>query len=139
MKQKSKPISIPTLCDTYDKDPSQLRKMIKKLGIKTITVRRSEDNRVVTAISDGDHQLLVDNFENLTAGNAGKSYVSSAEASKLLGYADNQISNFTRACKSFGYEIHKKKFNGRTQACISKKDFTKFKKIRDAIATVEVD
>ncbi len=139
MKQKAKPISIPTLCETYAKDPSQLRKMIKKLGIKTITVRRPEDNRVVTAISDADHQKLVDNYENLTAGKAGKSFISVSEASKALGYRDNQMSNFTRACKSFGYELHKRKFDGRTQSCISKKDFNKFMKIRKAIAIVEVD
>lgn len=139
MKQQAKPISIPTLCATYEKDPSQLRKMIKKLGIKTIKVRRPEDNRVVTAISDDDHQLLVDSFENLTAENAGKSFISNADAARELGYADDQLSNFARACDSYGFEIHKKKFDGRTQSCISRKDFNQFKKIRNAIAIVAVD
>jgi len=139
MKQEQKIISIPTLCELYHKDPSQLRKMIKKIGIETIKVRRPQDNRIVTAITDEDHQILVDTFANLTAKKAGKSFISVVEASKELGYREDQLSNFTRACKSFGFELHKRKFNGRTQTCISKKDFKKFSKIRNAITVQEVD
>ncbi len=137
-KQKAKPISIPTLCDLYGKDPSQLRKMIDKLGIKKIKVRRPEDNKIVTAISDKDHQVLVDNYPNLTADKANKGDVALADAVKLLGYKDNQISNFHRACKSWGIEIFEKKFDGRTQKCISKKGFKKAKTLR-SIAVVDVD
>ena len=139
MKQvKVKPISIPTLCDLYGKDPSQLRKMIDKLGIKKIKVRRPEDNKIVTAISDKNHQLLVDTYPNLTASKANKSDVSLKDACGLLGYKDDQISNFHRACKSWNMEVYEKKFNGRTQKCISKKDFKKAEKLR-SIATVDVD
>ena len=139
MKQKSKPISIPTLCELYKKDPSQLRKMIDKLGIKKITVKRPDDNKIVTAISDEDHQKLVDTYPNLTADKATKQDVSIAEACKLLGYKEDQISNFTRACaNSWGIEIYEKKFNGRTQKCISKKDFNKAKSFR-ILVTTEVD
>lgn len=138
-KQKeTKPISIPTLCELYKKDPSQLRKMIDKLGIKKITVKRSEDNKVVTAISDADHQKLVDSFSNLTADKATKQDVSIAEACKLLGYKEDQMSNFTRACQSWGIELYEKKFNGRTQKCISKKDFLKAKSFR-ILVTTDVD
>ena len=136
MKQ-TKPISIPTLCDLYSKDPSQLRKMIDKLGIKKIKVRRADDNKVVTAISDDDHQLLVDSFPNLTAKTATKSDVALVEAVKLLGYKEDQISNFHRACKSWNIEVYEKKFSGRTQKCISKKDFNKAKKLR-TLAVVDV-
>ena len=139
MKQKSKTISIPTLCKLYKKDPSQMRKMIDKLGIKKITVKRSEDNKVVTAISDSDHQKLVDTYPNLTAEKATKQDVSIAEACKLLGYKEDQMSNFTRACsKSWGIEIYEKKFDGRTQKCISKKDFEKAKSFR-ILVTTDVD
>lgn len=138
MKQPNKPISLPTLCDLYGKDPSQLRKMIDKLGIAKIKVRRPEDNKIVTAISDEDHQLLVDSFANLTADKANKSDVSLTEACRLLGYKENQLSNFTRACNSWGIDIFEKKFNGRTQKCISGKDFKKAEKLR-SIATVDVD
>jgi len=137
-KQKTKPISIPTLCNLYSKDPSQLRKMIDKLGIKKIKVRRPDDNKIVTAISDKDHQLLIDSFPNMTARKATKQDVAIAEAVKLLGYKEDQISNFTRACKSWNIELYEKKFDGRTQKCISKKDFKKAEKLR-TIAMVEVD
>jgi len=137
-KQQMKLISLPTLCDLYGKDPSQMRKMIDKLGIKKIKVRRPEDNKVVTAINDEDHQLLVDSFSNLTANKATKQDVALAEACKLLGYKDNQISNFNRACKSWNIEIYEKKFDGRTQKCISRKDFKKAKALR-TIAVVDVD
>ena len=136
---KQKPISIPTLCELYSKDPSQMRKMIDKLGIKKIKVRRSDDNKVVTAISDDDHQLLVDSFPNLTADKATKQDISLSEAASLLGYGEEQISNFTRLCKSRDYEIYEKKFNGRTQRCISRKNFNEVKKVRDAIAITDVD
>lgn len=138
-KQKANPISIPTLCTTYKKDPSQLRKMIDKLGIKKIVVKRPDDNKIVTAISDADHQRLVDAFPNLTADKATKQDVSIAEACKLLGYKEDQISNFTRACaNSWGITIYEKKFNGRTQKCISKKDFLKAKSFR-ILVTTDVD
>jgi len=137
-KQKAKPISVPTLCELYSKDPSQLRKMIDKLGIKKIKVRRPEDNKIVTAISDKDHQLLVDHYPNMTANKANKKDIAIAEAVKMLGYKEDQISNFTRACKSWNIELYEKKFNGRTQKCISKKDFKKAEKLR-TIAIVEVD
>jgi hypothetical protein len=138
-KQKVNPISIPTLCDLYKKDPSQLRKMIDKLGINKIVVKRPEDNKVVTAITDEDHQRLVDTYPNLTADKATKQDVSISEACKLLGYKEDQISNFTRACSnSWGIEIYEKKFNGRTQKCISKKDFNKAKSFR-ILVTTEVD
>lgn len=138
-KQKEKMISVPTLCDLYGKDPSQMRKMIDKLKIKKTKVRRPEDNKVVTAIYDSDHQKLVDHFENLTAKEATKGFISFTDACKELGYKDDQMSNFKRACDSYGFEIHKKKFDNRTQSCISKKDFQKFMKIRNAIAIVDVD
>lgn len=138
-KQKEKLISLPTLCTTYSKDPSQLRKMIDKLGIKKIVVRRPDDNKIVTAISDADHQKLVDNFPNLTADKATKQDISVAEACKLLGYKDDQISNFTRACaNSWSVELYEKKFDGRTQKCISKQDFKKIKSFR-ILVTTEVD
>jgi len=137
-KQKAKPISVPTLCDLYGKDPSQMRKMIDKLGIKKIKVRRPEDNKVVTAINDEDHQLLVDSFSNLTADKATKQDIAIADAVKLLGYKDDQISNLVRACKSWNIEIYEKKFDGRTQKCLSKKDFNKAKAMR-TIAVVDVD
>ena len=109
--------------------------MIKKLGIVSITVRSAETNRIVTAITDDEHQLLVDTYPNLTAEKAGKGFVSVAEACEALGYRNDQMSNFTRACASYSIEIHKKKFDGRTQSCVTKKDFNKFMKIRNAIAT----
>ena len=137
--KKQELISIPTICELYGKDPSQLRRMIKKAGINTIKVRRPLDNRIVSAITDADHQLLVDTYENLTAEKAGRSFISVADACKKLGYREDQMSNFTRACKSFGFDLHKRKFNGRTQSCISKKDFKKFSKIRNAIAVQDVD
>ncbi len=139
-KQKqARPISIPTLCDLYKKDPSQLRKMIDKLGIEKIKVKRPDDNKVVTAISDKDHQRLVDEYPNLTADKATKQDISVVEACKLLGYREDQISNFTRACaNSWGIELYEKKFNGRTQKCISKKDFLKAKSFR-ILVTTEVD
>ena len=137
-KQKAKPISIPTLCDLYGKDPSQMRKMIDKLGIKKIKVRRPEDNKIVTAIQDEDHQLLVDTFSHMNSAKATKQDVAVAEAVKLLGYKDDQISNFTRACKSWNIDIYEKSFDGRTQKCISKKDLKKAKALR-TIAVVDVD
>lgn len=137
-KQKSNPISVPSLCELYGKDPSQMRKMIDKLGIKKITVRRPEDNKVVTAISDADHQKLVDSFSNLTTGNATKQDVALADACKKLGYKEDQMSNFTRACGSWDIEIYEKRFEGRTQKCISLKDFKKAKALR-TIAMVDVD
>jgi len=137
-KQEAKPISIPTLCDLYGKDPSQLRKMIDKLNIEKLKVRRPRDNKIVTAISDENHQILVNEFPNLTAKNATKQDISVADACKQLGYLDNQISNFTRACKSWGIDFYEKKFNGRTQKCITLKDFKRAEKLR-TIATVDVD
>ena len=139
MTKQVNPVSIPKLCELYGKDPSQLRKMINKLGIEKITVRRPSDNKIVTAISDEDHQLLVDTYPNMTARNATKQDVSISEACKLLGYKDNQISNFTRACKSWGIDLYEKKFNGRTQKCISKKNFKKAEKLRTLAPIVEVD
>jgi len=138
-KQKAKPISIPTLCSIYEKDPSQMRKMIKKMDIPTTKVKRSEDGKVVSVISDEDHQKLVDAYPNLTAKNAGKSYVSVSEACEKLGYKNDQMSNFTRACASYNITLEKRKFNGRTQSCLTKKDFKKFMKLRNALATVDVD
>ena len=116
-----------------------MRKMVDKLKIKKIKVRRPEDNRVVTAISDEDHQKLVDAFPNLTARKATTKDIAVAEAALKLGYTYDQLSNFTRLCKSRGYEIYEKKFNGRTQRCISMKNFKEIKKVRDAIAVVAVD
>jgi len=138
-KQKEKMISVPTLCDLYGKDPSQMRKMIDKLGITKVKVRRPEDNKVVTAIADSDHQLLVDNFSCLSAEKATKSHISVAEACEKLGYKNDQMSNFTRACATYGFEIQERQFDGRTQKCITKRDFSKFMKIRNAIAVVDVD
>ena len=139
MKKQLNPVSIPSLCDLYGKDSSQLRKMIDKLGIHKMTVRRPTDNRIVTAISDEDHQLLVDTYPNLTSRKATKQDVAVSEASRLLGYKANQISNFTRACKSWGIELYEKKFNGRTQKCLSKKDFNKAKKLRTLAPVVDVE
>lgn len=135
----AKPISVPTLCDLYAKDPSQMRKMIDQLGIKKIRVRRPQDNRVVTAISDDDHQFLVDNFPNLTAGKATTKDISLSEAAERLGYRSDQLSNFTRLCKNREFEIYEKKFKGRTQKCISMKNFKEIEKVRNAIALVDVD
>jgi len=137
-KQKQELISIPSLCSLYEKDPSQLRKMIKKLNIVSATVRSAETNRIVTAITDEEHQLLVDTYPNLTAKNAGKSFIPVSIASKQLGYREDQMSNFTRACKSFGFELLKRKYQGRTRSCISIKDYKKFSKIRGAIAIADV-
>lgn len=137
-KQKAKPISVPSLCDLYGKDPSQMRKMIDSLEIKKIKVRRPDDNKVVTAISDADHQKLVDTFPNLTASKSTKQDVSLAEACRKLGYKDDQMSNFNRACVSWGFEIYERKFDGRTQKCISLKDFKKAEALR-TLAVVDVD
>lgn len=137
-KQKAKPISVPSLCELYGKDPSQMRKMIDKLGITKITVRRPDDNKIVTAISDADHQKLVDTFPNLTASKATKQDISIAEACRKLGYKDDQMSNFMRACVSWGFEISDKSFDGRTQKCISLKDFKKAVALR-TLAVVDVD
>ena len=116
-----------------------MRKMIDKLEIKKFKVRRQEDNKIVTAISDEDHQLLVDHFANLTSKKATKSHIAVAEACKKLGYKDNGISNFTRTCASYGFELQERNFNGRTQKAITKKDFNKLMKIRNAIAVIDVD
>jgi len=137
--QESKSISLPTLCELYGKDSSQMRKMVDKLGIKKTKVRRASDNKLVTIISDEDHQMLVDFYPNLTSKDAGKSFIAVAEACEKLGYKPDQMSNFTRACASYGMELHKRKFDGRTQSCVTKKDFNKFMKIRNAIAVVDID
>jgi len=136
--KKAAPISIPSLCELYGKDPSQMRKMIDKLKIKKTKVRRADDNRIVTVIADVDHQKLVDHFENMTAKNATKGYISVKDASKKLGYETSQMSNFTRACATYDIELHKKKFNGRTQTCVTIKDFKKFMKLRNTLAVVDV-
>ena len=115
-----------------------MRKMIDKLGIKKIKVKRASDNKNVTAIYDEDHQLLVDNFTCLLSEKATKKDVAVAEAIKLLGYKNDQTSNFTRACKSWNIDIYEKSFEGRTQKCISKKDLKKATALR-TIAVVDVD
>ena len=114
-------------------------KILEYPNIEKIRVRRSDDNKVVTAISDADHQLLVDSFPNLTANKATKQDISLSEASRKLGYGEDQISNFTRLCKTRGYEIYEKKFDGRTHRCISIKNFKEITKVRDAIATTDID
>ena len=131
-------ISIPTLSELYSKDSSSLRKMIKKLGIQSLKVKRESDGRVVTVITDSDHQQLVNTYESLTANKAKRGYIPVIEAGRLLGYPDAQISNFTRACASYSIELPKMKFNGRTQSGISKSDFKKFEKIVNALSVKDV-
>jgi len=110
-KQKANPVSIPALCELYGKDPSQMRKLLDKLEITRITVRRADDNKVVTAISDADHQRLVDETPCLQpCAKATKNDVSIAEACKLLGYKNDQMTNFMRACASWGIEIYERQF-----------------------------
>jgi len=138
MTKQTNPISVPKLCELYGKDPSQMRKMIDKLGIKKTTVRRKSDNRTVTIISDKDHQLLVNTYPNLTASKASKRDISLKDATKRLGYKDDQISNLHRACKSWDIEVYEKKFNGRTQKCISSKNFKKMEKLR-TLTVVDVE
>jgi len=137
-KRKEKLISIPSLCELYGKDPSQLRKMIDKLSIPKIKVKRESDNKVVTAIYDSDHQKIVDEYPNLTAPAATKSHVSFSEACDKLGYGVKQMSNFKRLCTRMNIEIMERKFKGRTQKCILKKEYTKLKKLADALTIADV-
>ena len=138
-KKQEELISVPKLCELYGKDSSQMRKMINKLNIPKKVVKRASDNKNVSVITQSDHQKLVDHFENLTAKNASKDYISVAEACKKLGYKSDQMSNFTRACTRMGFSLKEKKFNGRTQKCITKNEFKKFMQVRNAITIVDID
>jgi len=135
----SEVISVPKLCELYDQDPSNMRKMIAKLEIKIQRIRRASDNKLVSAIVDEDHQLLVDTYPQLTAKSASKYFVSFSEAMKELGFKKDQHTHFKKTCIQFGFEVYKKKFNKRTQSCIKISDFNKFKKIRNAIVTRDIE
>jgi len=135
----SKLISIPTLCKLYGKDSSQMRKMIDELEIPKQKVRRTVDNRIVTAIEDSDHQKLVDHFANLTAKKASDNHITMSQAMIDLGFKKDQHSNFKRTCEQYGIALKKLKVNNRTQYCLTKSGFKKLKKIRESITIQDVD
>ena len=137
MKKKEQFISIPDIAELYGADPSQLRKMLKKLEIKPQKIRRASDNRIVTVITDEEHQHLVNEQANLTAPKLGKNDITVADACKKLGFREDQMSNLTRWCKSLGIKYSEKKKNGRTQKTLNKKDFEKLLKIRKSIVTLD--
>jgi len=130
-------ISIPNLAKLYKKDPTHIRKMVESLGITKHKIKRKKDGRIVTAIADSDHQKLVDHFKNLTAKKASGSYICFTEAMAELGFKDR--SNFKRTCLTYNLEIHKKKFNNRTQSCLTQKSFKTLKKIRESITVQDID
>lgn len=136
--KETKLISIPSLCELYGKDPSQLNKMIDKLGITKQKVRRKKDNKIVNVITEKEHLFLKESYDNLTAAKASRYFISFAEASTALGYTSDQLSNFKRTCIRFQFKIYKKKFDGRTQSCITQSDFKKLLKVKEAITVKDV-
>jgi len=138
MKKKEEFISVPDIAELYGCDPSYLRKMLKKNKIKTKIVRRASDNKRVSVVSDEDHQKLIDLQANLTAEKLKKAEITVGDACKKLGFGNDQMSNFTRWCRSLGIEYTERKVNGRTQKTLKKKDFDKICSLRKAIVTLEV-